>query len=300
MDADTRHQLKSNELADMLASLKDLKKPQYLYPGLAVLAVVVAVVAWYGWRYSQRVAAEQDWQRLDRIVTSLTFGDASAVSGAQSELRAMLQDKLPPSVLGYARIELARSRAEQGLAQATERPAAFEDAAKLLEEVRSDPACPPMQQAEATFLLASTYESLRQFDRAKETYESLVQDARYAGSPYKGLAEQRLTDIDQVSKPIAFNPGEAPPPPPPATQSTILSPDMMGPPAGPTAAPMRLTPLSHPPGQPPAPPAPQSPQTPNPPAPSPQPPTPTPQPPNPSPPQPQPGPETPPRSHPTP
>jgi hypothetical protein len=234
MDADTRHQLKSNELADMLASLKDLKKPQYLYPGLVVLVVAVAVAAWYGWRYSQRVAAEQDWQRLDRIIATLNSGDVNTVSGAQGELRAMLDEKLPPSVLGYARVELARSRVEQGLAQPTERPGAFEDAAKLLEAVRSDPATPPMQQAEATFLLASTCESLRQLDRAKELYQSLTQEAQYAGSPYQSLAERRLSDIDKLAKPVAFVPGEMPVAPPP---------EVMGPPAEPTTRPITLTPI---------------------------------------------------------
>jgi predicted negative regulator of RcsB-dependent stress response len=287
MDADTRHQLKSNELADMLTSLKDLKKPQYLYPSLLVLVILVAVGAWYGWRYSQRVAAEQDWQRLDRISAGLNSGDASALSGAQGELRAMLQEKLPPSVQGYARIELARSRVEQGLSQPAERPGAFEEAAKLLEEVRSDPTTAPMQQAEATFLLASTCESLRQLDRAKELYQSLTQDAKYVGSPYRALAEKRLSDIDTLAKPVAFVPGEAPAPTPPANKTMTLSPDTMGPPAEPTGRTMVLTPSPSGPRQAPPPnPAAPSPQpvTPPQPQPAPQPPpNPTPPPPNPTP-----------------
>lgn len=219
MDADTRRQLKTNELADALASLKDLKSPRFLYSAGAVVVLAIAVLAWFGWRYSQRLAAERDWDRLERVVLGLSDADANVASGAQNELRAMLQEKLPPSVLGYARIELARSRVEQGLAQPTERPAAFEEAAKMLEQVRSDPESTPLLQAEATFLLASTYESLRQFEGAKELYQSLAQDTRYAGSPYKALADFRLADLDKLAKPVAFVPGE-PPPPPPLTATT--------------------------------------------------------------------------------
>jgi predicted negative regulator of RcsB-dependent stress response len=297
MDADTRHQLKSNELVEMLAGLKDLKKPQYLYPSIAVLAVLIGIVAWYGWRYSQRVAAAQDWQRLERIVASLGTGDPSAVSGAQSELRAMLQEKVQPGVRGYARIELARSRVEQGLAEPTERPEAFEEASRLLEEVLNDPAATDMQRAQATFLLASTCESLRQFDRAKELYQTLMQEPKYAGSPYRELAEKRLSNLDALSKPIAFTPGEAPPPPAPPAPTTraVLSPDIMGPPAPPTE---QLIPLTRmPQGSPPPPAAQPQPG----PAPAPQLAPPAPQPGRPSPtPPPQPTPDTPPAQEPGP
>jgi predicted negative regulator of RcsB-dependent stress response len=279
MDAGTRHQLKTNELADMLASLKDLRKPQYLFPAIGILVILAGVAAFYGWRYNQRIAAEQDWQRLDRAVAKMSSGDPSAVSEAQADLQGMLQEKMPASVLGYARIELARSRVEQGLSQPSERPGAFEEAAKLLEEVRSNPALPPMQQAEATFLLASTRESMRQFDQAKELYQTLTQDAKYTGSPYRTLAEKRLSDIDALAKPIAFLPGEAPaPPPPPAPTSKTMTlspdrtlPDMMGPPYTPPPGPVTLTPLPQPqnpsPTERPQPPSPQA----QPPAPQPQP-----------------------------
>jgi hypothetical protein len=231
MDADTRRQLKTNELADALASLKDLKSPRFLYAAGAVVVVAIAVLAWFGWRYSQRLAAERDWDRLERVVLGLSETDANVAAGAQNELRAMLQEKLPPSVLGYARIELARSRVEQGFAQPSERPAAFGEAAKVLEQVRSDPESTPLLQAEATFLLASTYESMRQFEGAKELYQSLTQDTRYAGSPYKALADFRLADLDKLARPVAFVPGDPPPPPQPTSQSVTLTPQFQPQPA---------------------------------------------------------------------
>ena len=229
MDADTRHQLKTNELADALASLKDLKSPRFLYSAGAVVVVAIAVLAWFGWRYSQRLAAERDWDRLERVVLGLSDTDANVAAGAQNELRAMLQEKLPPSVLGYARIELARSQVERGLADPSARPAAFEEAAKVLEQVRSDPESTPMLQAAATFLSASTAESLRQFDRARELYQALVQDTRYAGSPYKALADFRLADLDKLAKSVAFVPGDPPPPPQPTSQSVTLTPQLTPP-----------------------------------------------------------------------
>ena len=91
MDADTRHQLKQNELAEMLSKLADLRDPKFLYTAGALVVIVVAVLAWYGWRYTQRQALEQGWQRLAKASTALMADDPAAVAGAENDLRAMVQ-----------------------------------------------------------------------------------------------------------------------------------------------------------------------------------------------------------------
>jgi hypothetical protein len=277
MDADTRHQLKTNELAEVLATLRDLKNPRFLYPAGAVALVAIAVLAWLSWRYSQRLTAERDWERLGRISLDLSDPDASRVAAAQSEARALLQERTAAHVRGYARLELARSLVAQGMAQPDQRAAAFDEAVRLLEQTRSDPAAPPLLNASSTFLLATTCESQYQFDRAKQLYQSLADDTRSVGSPYKALAEDRLTSLDTLTKPVVFTPGEPPAPPPPATQTVTLSPQPLQPPLlTPQPAPSEpiiLRPVPGP-GEEPAP----APQTPPPPPPQEQPPQPEPTP----------------------
>jgi hypothetical protein len=227
MDANTRRQLRTNELADALASLKDLRDPRFLWSAGVVVVVGIAVLAWYGWRSSQQSAAARDWEHLSHLSMELTGDDASRVAAAQNELRNMLQGNMTAHAKGYAELALARSRVADGLVHPDQRPAAFEEAVDILERLRSDPGTTPMLQAAATFLLASAEESLQRLERAKELYESLRSDPRCAGSPYRQLAEARLKDVDTLSKPVVFTPGDPPPPPPPAP--------MVGPPAPPAS-----------------------------------------------------------------
>jgi hypothetical protein len=261
MDADKRHQLRTNELADALASLRDLKSPHFIYAGAALAVILIGVAGWLGWRYSQRVTAERDWKRLTDSCADLAGGQADLIAQAQAELRAMIQARTTPVVRGYARLELARSRVTQGMTQPEERQAAFAEAVSLLEELRGDPEVPAQLDAAGTFLLASTHESLRQLDRAKELYRALAEDARYAGSPYQDLAEMRLADVDTLGTPVVFTPGDPPPPPPPATQPMTLMPELV-PGAAPSiqaapAQPTLLTPVAPAPAQDAPPPAPE-------------------------------------------
>lgn len=212
MDADTRHQLKQNELAEALAKLRDLRDPRFLYTVGAVVVIAIGVLAWYGWRYTQRQSLEQGWQRLEKIAASMSAGDPAVTASAQSDLRTMIRDTSSHWLLGYARLELARSLVETGLLQPTDREANFAEAVKVLTELRTDPDAPPLINAPATFLLATTHESLREFDQAKDLYQALVNDARYAGSPYTTLATERLADIETLAAPVVFVPGDPPPP----------------------------------------------------------------------------------------
>lgn len=215
MDADTRHQLKQNELVEALGKLRGLKDdPKTFYTLIAVAVVIVAVVVWLGWRYSREHALQQGWQRLATISTGLAVGDETQVAGAEQDLRAMIAEASDPGLAGYARLRLARSRVDRAMAQPEGREAALQEARDLLEQIRSDPATRPMLDAAAAFLLATTCESLREIDRAREVYESLTQDTRYAGSPYVELARWRLEDIDTLTVRVAFAPGHPPQPEP--------------------------------------------------------------------------------------
>ena len=85
----------------------------------------------------------------------------------------MIRETSSRRVISYARLELAASLVEGGLVRPAERPASFEEAVTVLTELRSDPEAPELISAPATYLLATAYESLRQFDKAKTLYQSL-------------------------------------------------------------------------------------------------------------------------------
>lgn len=224
MDADTRHQLKQNELAEALSKLRDLRDPRILATAGVIVVILLAVLVWYGWRASQQATLERGWARLSDIAANLSGADPSAVTAAQGELRTLLQETSSPSVAGYARLALARSRYDQGMLQPEERQAAFNEAITLLEQIRADSATRTDLDAAAAFLLASTYESTRQFDKARQLYQTLKDDTRYAGLPYGALSADRLATLDDLTDPIAFTPGEAPPPPAPETQAATPAP----------------------------------------------------------------------------
>jgi tetratricopeptide (TPR) repeat protein len=230
MDADARHQLKTNELALALARLRNLKDPKSLLTLAALLVAAAAVVGWFVWKYSREHSLEQGWTRLAKISGSLLADDPVAVIGAQSDLRAMIQQTTDPRLVGYARLRLARSRIDQAFDQPAERQEALEEAADLLRQVLSDPQTPPLLHAPASFLLATTYESLRQMDKAQELYKAIVTEERYAGSPYRGLAAARLESLAALATPVVFEPGNPPAPEPAPTQpATSLTPVELAP-----------------------------------------------------------------------
>lgn len=216
MDADTRHQLKQNELVEAINRLRDLRDPRFLAL-LGLLAVVVlGLLGWKAWSYSQRLKLEQTSQRLGALQDALDSFDGARIARAQADLRELISTTRQADMAAAARLLLARSRYDQAMQMAAERPTGFEEAAAQLEQVIAAPTVSPMLQAAATYLLANTYESLRRFDEARTLWQRLAREARYAGTPYPALAEERLLTIDDLSSAVAFVPGNPPPPPPPA------------------------------------------------------------------------------------
>jgi hypothetical protein len=90
-----------------------------------------------------------------------------------------------------------------------QRAAAFTEAKQLLEQVRANAAETPLLDGAATFLLASTYESLGQADDARQLYEQMKSEPRYAG-PYRDLADARLQNMEPLLASSAFQAGEPP------------------------------------------------------------------------------------------
>lgn len=208
MDADTRHQLKQNELAEAINRLRDWDDPRLRW-GLVVLAVLaLAVIGWFSWQASVEYALEQDWQRLADIAMAMEADE----QGAEDDLRALIADASSPVLAGYARLRLASARVNEAMEDPSVRQQALTEAEDELDKVVNNHGGSPMLAASAMFALASVKESLGDMSGARALYESLGESSEYAGSPYQSLAEARLEDMGALETEIAFAPGAPPEP----------------------------------------------------------------------------------------
>lgn len=244
MDANTRHQLKQNELAEALAKLRSMNDPRFLWGLVIVGAAVCVVLGWYAYRYTRQNALERDWAQLGRLMVGVAAEDPATAQAAQGELAAAIQEWSDPTLRGYGQLQLARAKVDQAYLNPGARQAALGEAAEMLNKIRSAPDTDAALHAAATFLLATTYESLRDFEGAKSLYQSLVDGPRYAGSPFQRLATDRLKDIDKLSDAIAFLPGSPPPPaPPPGGATPPGSPPTPPSAVGPQGQPLKPVPM---------------------------------------------------------
>ncbi len=210
MDAETRHQLKQNELAGTLDKLREMKDPKYRYTVLGLIALLVAVVVWNAVSSSRAHAAEKASARLFEVTTALAVADEDGAAIARENMQAYVDEVSDPALGGYARLSLAGALISDALKNPDQRPAAFENAAALLTEITTNTRTPGPLAAAARFSLATTYESLRQPEKARELYQDLTTDDRFRGSPFELRAFERLNSMDVLEVAVHFEPGDPP------------------------------------------------------------------------------------------
>jgi len=211
MDADTRHQLKTNELADALARLKDFTDRRTL----SWLALIVAIaLAWGGYRY-------WGWRQQARLTqasgTLLSVGnvlDPSRGEAPLAQLRQIIAENHDPGLVALAHLRLGQGLEARGMVRGD--TATLDEAQRHYQAVLASAAAPNHVKAAAGYRLGLVHESRRDFAKAREAYTALTRDGAFAGSPFVGLAESRLAQLDRLAVPIAFEPGLKPPP---ATQA---------------------------------------------------------------------------------
>lgn len=209
MDADTRHQLKQNEFADLLSRVKEVADRQLGY-WIAGLAVIVALFVGYRfWASAQENARARAWQALFSIEET---GDARA-----ERIRSLLADSPGASFSATAKLQLAAELQRLALAQSDRRDSLLNEAVSLLSSIEGGDVAAGLAAA-ARFSRATALESLGQLDQARAAYESLQSEARFEASPFRTLAQQRLNSMDDAATRLQMVPGDPPPPPAPETQ----------------------------------------------------------------------------------
>jgi predicted negative regulator of RcsB-dependent stress response len=214
MDADTRHQLKQNELAEALQKLR-LLDDRRITIALGVVIVLLVVYAGYRlWQNSSRAAVDRAWQSLTELQGRLDALTPDPT--ALADLRTLIANSPDQTLTGYAKLCLAAELNRTAIRDTARREPLLSEAEQELKTVIDSAAGKPPLQAAALFALASTHESQRRLADARALYQRLVDSQQFDGSPYKPIAEERLADLDQLATAIVFTPGDPPTPPPTA------------------------------------------------------------------------------------
>lgn len=222
MDAEHRHGLEKNELAEALTKLRSFDDPKIWY---AVAIVAVALLSYSGfkfWRHQTEQAIEARWARLSMV----PMNDDKTVETAISDLRNLINESSEPGLKAIARSKLATALVERVQSGAgTDKD--LDEAIESLKSVSEDATLPIVIQASALYKLASVHETRHDAAAAKAVYTRLSTDARYSSTPFKAFAEFMSKEIEKQIAPVSFTPGFAPIPPPasaPATQPTDSAP----------------------------------------------------------------------------
>ncbi len=220
MDADTRHQLKQNELAEFLGKIVDFSDKRTTGWIIAILAIALAYAGYKFWNWhqeSQRIQAAQS-------LTQIPAGDASLGDAPLAQLRQLISENHGPGLVALAQLKLAggleaRGKGAEGVAKLAEAETQYKNILNLS-------GAPDTLKAPALYRLGILYETKRDFAQAREMYETLTNEPRYVGSPFVTLATTRIEQLDDLAVPVVFVPGnkplpETPPAPPTPTTPTI-------------------------------------------------------------------------------
>lgn len=238
MDAERRHELKQNELAEALTRVRTYANdPQawYWIGGIALIVIVfLGYRVWTGIQARQRAAG---WQELQQVEPLRTDNPAAAVD----ELRRLVREA-DASLAAMARLELAAALRQQAEENAEKWDASNAEAVEVLQPVVNDSGVAPPIAAAALYSLGTSYENLRRFEQARAVYQRLTGEPAFEGSPFVPRAADRLETMDEVSVQVPFEPGVPPAPetPPVETQPTesiLLPPTAPTPGEGPVVLP---------------------------------------------------------------
>jgi hypothetical protein len=218
MDADTRHQLKQNELAEALSKLVSFSDKRTLAWLVVILVVALAYAGYKLWSWRQHthlIDAQQTLAQINAIDTSL--GEAPL-----EQLRRLIADSSQPGLLALARLRLAegleaRGKLADGSAKLAEAEAEYNSLLRM-------PGAPGTIKAAALYRLGIICENKRDFAGAREMYTTLSRNPSYRGSPFVTVAEARLKQLDELAVPVAFEPGMNPAPPPAPVPASTTQP----------------------------------------------------------------------------
>ena len=205
MKSRERHDLRRNELLELLSNPRELAR-RYGLPAL-IIAVAVVVAIWLIFRASgaQDRKWQQAWLPLERAVATHNEEQLQAISARpKNEAVVRAWANVKRGELLYNRSQRSeyfgeKAAREELLSQAI---SCHEQALKIGQEWRE-------VVGQATIGLGLCYENLGQFERAAEHYEAIISQAeeRFAGTIWLRQAQMRKAFLERLAEEkIVFSP----------------------------------------------------------------------------------------------
>lgn len=221
MDAEQRHELKRNELAEALSRLKDwreIDRSWFLLAGV-ILVAILTYIAVQTWSWAAEQSENYAWAQYQQL--SRAPGPDGLIN--TQELRTAADGGLSSNITPLAKLELAEILSRNAAIDSTNQQRLLEEAQSLVQSALAlvDGMKTPVLYASALMTQASLHESLSEFDAARTIYEKL-QEPRFAGSPFTtplgvgtsfeqpSLVEQRLENLEEVQAPVTMLAGLPP------------------------------------------------------------------------------------------
>jgi tetratricopeptide (TPR) repeat protein len=232
-----RQQLRTNELAQSLADLLEYLR-RNSGAVLAVVAGAVLVVGLGVYWYAARVSAyEQGW---DDFYASQLAGERSS-DARLAEMKAVAGKYKDPALVATAWAKVGDAciqEAMSGTRSVEEQQRLLGEAANAYMTVVNHYPDQLLDVADARFGLAFLAENLQRFDEARNHYQKILDDARFANMPYKAQAEEAIKRLQEISQPVVF----APSPPATAPATEVIKLPTTGPAARPSTRPAVVLP----------------------------------------------------------
>lgn len=242
MKAQHRHELKTNELAQWLANLPNWAK-ENIRIIIYIAVVVVLVFVFYIWKlYQKNIVAKNEQLRFTRLLYELSEDRITTLQQqaqgidlsytllqTANKLQNFASNTKNPDMAALAFIKYAealRSELHYRMgsldnrtvsSQIAKAKAGYENAIKNSQNNLT-------LRALATFGLGLCEEEVRNFDKAKEIYQQIVNDPVFAPTTAAASAQYRLEIMDNYKQMVAFKAPE--PLPQPAAEPDILLPDI--------------------------------------------------------------------------
>lgn len=259
MDAEHRHELKTNELANWLGQLPEwTKKNSNMIIGLGLILIGLLT-----WPLLSRMAKDKDLsnqtqttnaiQKLENDVIRIATDKTSDAPAKQQALSMLLvdadlliaeADKLDaPDLAAMARIKAAQAIRTELQLRPEEVPAeTVETQIKKAQDAYQkafDQAQTPQVKAMAQLGLGLCTEELGQTQQAAEIYNQIIKNEQYAATVIPAQAQERLNFLDENIGKVYFAPA-------PAAPETPEAPAAVAPESGPAldAAPAPVIPAA--------------------------------------------------------
>ncbi len=205
MKTSRRQQLRTNELAQYLASGIEFLKTNSGTVAVGVAAVIVVIglgVYWYSAKASRR---DQGW--IDFYGSQLV----GAPDGRLAAVQAVANKYKDPALASFAWLTYGEGTLQQAKSPScppADRQRLLNEAAGAFQSVIDHYADQTLAVAGARFKLAALAENGRQWDQARMHYKALIEDPRFANLPQRERAITAERRLDEIRQAIIF----APPP----------------------------------------------------------------------------------------